>query len=205
MTETTQSAVETGTLSAIASSGGLLSTLRPAALIAEIVGAVAVVISLVFVGLQVAQANDLARDAAEQKQIESMGRLSLVVVENPQLADVMARATAGLDVSPGEQLHLTSYLMFVERTQEALYWQYLNGQIDPGLWEAHRLQGQAAQNSPLIQAIWQSRKAFFSKRYREFRDEETRKAGGATLNYDVLPAPAAPAQPAPPQVAAPQP
>lgn len=50
--------------------------LRDAALIAEVIGAVAVVISLIFVGIQVALANDLARDAAEQKQIESMGRTS---------------------------------------------------------------------------------------------------------------------------------
>lgn len=165
--------------------------LRQAALIAEIVGAVAVIISLIFVGVQVSQANDLARDAAEQKQIESMGRISLVVVENPQLADVMARATAGLDVSPGEQIQLTSYLMFVERTQEALYWQNLNGQIDPELWEAHRLQARAAQNNPLVQTIWESRKAYFSKRYREFRDGETGKAGGATFDFDVFPEPRA--------------
>ncbi len=79
MAEATQLAEED------AAGGAALSETRPfrlrdAALIAEIVG------------LQLAQSNDLAREAAEQKQIESIGALSLVVAENPYLAELMARS-----------------------------------------------------------------------------------------------------------------
>jgi hypothetical protein len=165
--------------------------LRSAALVAEIVGAIAVVVSLVFVGLQLAQSNDLAREAAEQKQIESIGALSLVVAENPYLAELMARDQAGEALSPAERVAVTALMTHGQRTWEALYYQYRAGRVSPELWEAHRVQARAIQNTPMGKATWEGRKNWFSKSYREFRDSEGAGEGtGAVPPYAAPPAPA---------------
>jgi hypothetical protein len=61
--------------------------LQDLASLAEIIGAIGVMVSLIFVGLQVMQANQLAREAAEQKQIEAIGSLSRIIAENPRLRE----------------------------------------------------------------------------------------------------------------------
>lgn len=181
--------------------------LKRAALIAEIVGAVAVVISLVFVGLQLAQANELAREAAEQKQIESIGALSRIVAENPHIADLLARGQTGEPMTPAEQVAATSMITYGQRTWEALYYQYKAGRVSPELWEAHRHQARAMQNTPLGQMVWKQRKNWFSKSYQEFRDSDGAGENPGAVTYDLSPPKpvAPPAEPKPAATGAPQP
>ncbi|HEV7690084.1 MAG TPA: hypothetical protein VGO52_04655 [Hyphomonadaceae bacterium] len=161
--------------------------LKRAALVAEVIGAAAVVISLVFVGVQVAQSNALAREAAEQKQIESINVISRLIIENPQLADAMARTQIGEELTPAEQVLMNSLGTFTERTWEALYLQYKAGRVAPELWEAHHSQAMETYGTPGIQDLWERRKHWFSKSYREYRDAEAAKAGDAfRLPYDGL-------------------
>jgi hypothetical protein len=174
-----------------------LRGLRMWALIAEIIAAVAVVVSLMFVGLQLAQANALARDEARQNQIKSVGDISRMVVENPQLADIIARASAGETLSRADQVTATSYMTFAERTWEALYYQYLDGKIDAELWEAHRIQARVQQALPLNRAVWEQRKLWFTKRYREFREADGAGVSPSPAVYELTPA--APQQPAAPR------
>lgn len=156
--------------------------------IADIIGALGVMISLVFVGLQVMQANKQSRIAARQEQVVSTGHIHRMIADDSQLADIWSRAVAGQDITPSEQTRLVAYLMFVERMQEGLYWQYADGEIDAELWEAHRRHARAAQNVPFVVAFWKIRAKYFSERYQKFREEETAKVGEDRLRYDVMPA-----------------
>jgi hypothetical protein len=165
-----------------------LRGLRMWALVAEIVAAVAVVVSLMFVGIQLAQANALARDEAQQKQIEAVADISRMVVENPALADIIARATSGAELSRADQVTVTSYFTFAERTWEALYYQYRAGKIDPELWEAHRMQARVQQALPLNKAVWEQRKSWYSKRYRDFREADGAGESPGLPVYDLTPA-----------------
>jgi hypothetical protein len=172
--------------------------LKKAALIAEIIGAAAVVISLVFVGVQVMQSNTLAREAAEQKQIESIGALSRIVAENPYLSETMAKANTGAPLTPGELVAITSLETYAQRTWEALYFQYRAGRVDPEVWEAHRDQARAIQSGPVSRSVWERQKTWYSKSYRDFRERDDAEAPLSTFHYNAPPQPAAP-PPAPPQ------
>lgn len=167
--------------------------LRDAALVGEIVGAVAVVLSLVFVGIQLAQANQLAREDAEQKQIEAINTISRLVIENPQLAGAMSRSQVGGELTPEDQVLMASLGTYAERTWEALYLQYKAGRVAPELWEAHRAQAVETYGNPQIQELWERRRSWFSKSYRDYRDAEAAKAGGAyRAPYDIIKLPAPP-------------
>lgn len=154
--------------------------LQDLASIAEIIGAIGVMVSLVFVGLQVMQANQLAREAAEQKQIESIGSLSRILAENPHLAELWARAMAGEKLNPAELVSATSMITHGQRIWEALYYQYRAGRVSQELWEAHQTQAKAIQNTPMSQAVWAQRKLWFSKSYREFRDGDAATTAAAS-------------------------
>src|ERR1700733_11244361 len=77
--------------------------------IAEIVGGLAVIISLTFVGVQLAQANKLERNAAMQRQIEAVTTLSRSVIDQPQLSDMFVRANRGEMLSRDEQVKLEAF------------------------------------------------------------------------------------------------
>jgi hypothetical protein len=176
-----------------------LSGLRKWALVAEITAAAGVIVSLVFVGVQLMQANTLAREAAEQRQIEAIGNLSRILAENPFLSEAMAKAKAGETLTPGELAALTSLETYAQRTWEALYFQYRAGRVDPELWEAQRELARSIQSQPFSQAVWAQQKQWFSKSYRDFRDSDGAGKTPGSLDYGSP-------QPAPrPEPAAPQP
>lgn len=166
-------------------------SLRVWALVAEIIGAAAVVVSLVFVGLQLNEANKLARSAATKAQIDQLTEYGRVTFP-ANAAELVTKVRLGQPLTPVEQTQMGLMQAYIERSQEGLYYQYLDGKIDPDLWEAHRAQIRATQvNNPYDEAFWSAGKNFYSPRYREFREADKRKATADKL-FAPPPQPAAP-------------
>lgn len=161
--------------------------LQDAGSIADLIGAVGVMVSLVFVGVQMAQANKLARSAAQQRQIDAVARLSRQPLEAPGFADLYARANLGMALTLEERIKIESVLVNVDRVWEGLHLLYVDGQIDKDLWEAHRTQALSALlRYPVARAVWNARKAWFTPEYRAFRDAELAATGGDVANYDYF-------------------
>lgn len=166
--------------------------------IAEIIGGLAVVVSLIFVGVQLAQANKLERNAAMQRQIEVVAALQRSAMDAPDLLSAIARAGRGEPLTPIERVKIDAYVMYSDHTWEGLYLQYLDGQIDKDLWDADRAQAQSLNNHPVFRAVWNARRMWFTPRYRAFRDAELANGTGELLNWDYFralekPQPVAPA------------
>lgn len=150
--------------------------------IADIIGAIGVMISLVFVGIQVMQANKLARAAAQQKQIESLRDISKLLIENREIAPMLMGQHSG-ELTPEQRLLVVSFMSYGERMWEGLFEQYRAGLVDPETWEAHRRQARAVQADPLNQAVWKLRKHWYSERYQKFRDGD-QAATSDKLSYN---------------------
>jgi hypothetical protein len=175
-----------------------LLNLRSAALVAEIIGGLAVVVSLIFVGVQLAQANKLERNAAMQRQVDAVTMLSRQVIDTPGLSDSFGRANRGETLTRDEKVRLDAFLTYADRTWEGLYLQYLDGQIDKDLWAAHRSQALPVNNSPVSRVVWNARKDWYTPKYRAFREAELATATGEVMSYDYFkalekPQPIAPA------------
>lgn len=174
-----------------------LINLRSAALVAEIVGGLAVVVSLIFVGLELAQANKLERNAAMQRQIAAVTALQQSVTDQLDVVSALGRAARGEPLTPLERVKVEAYVMFSDHTWEGLYLQYLDGQVDKDLWEAQRTQARLINNNPVFRAVWNERRVWFTPRYRAFRDAEFASATSEEMNWDYFkalerPQPAAP-------------
>lgn len=174
------------------------------ALVAEIIGGLAVVVSLVFVGVQLAQANKLERNAAMQRQIAAVTTLQQSVSDRPDVLSALGRASRGEPLTPLERIQVEGYVMFSDHTWEGLYLQYLDGQVDKDLWEAQRAQARILNNNPVFRKVWNERRAWFTPSYRAFRDAELASATGEVMSWDYLkalekpqPAASAPETPTP--------
>jgi hypothetical protein len=108
------------------------------ALIAEILSAVAVVVSLIFVGLQVRQGADetalntkAIQTSAYQDLAAQISNLNVVLIENPELIELIERVRAGEELSSAvESRQVSSFVLNVFRHGEMAYIQYENGLID---------------------------------------------------------------------------
>jgi hypothetical protein len=112
--------------------------LKKWALIAEILSAVAVVMSLIFVGLQIKQgAEETALNTkavqtnAYQGLVAQISSLNALLIENPELVELVGRAQRGDVVwTPIERRQVTAFLLTSFRHGEMAYVQYENGLID---------------------------------------------------------------------------
>lgn len=105
------------------------------AAIAEIVAALAVIASLIYLAAQVRQNNELLRSGSRQALVTNdVTSLSA----NFQNADVFARYIAEEKLSAEDQLRLSFMFALDLRNREFEYFQYTNGLLDEQTWLAYR-------------------------------------------------------------------
>ena len=113
---------------------GVLMALSDFASLANIIAAIAVVVSLFYLSRQVRQANLFARSAVRQRMIEQTHEELYVLVNNPDLREAWRRS-AKLD---GEaQSKLSFFLAAAMRQREWEWFQYRDGVIDHDIYCAY--------------------------------------------------------------------
>lgn len=110
--------------------------LERVALIFEIVGGIAIVLSLVFVGLQMRDSNRATRAATTQAALQSEIRNVVAYLDH---ADVLERMVTGDSLAEGVETRkaiLLYHILMVD--SNARYTQYQAGYLDEPSWQARR-------------------------------------------------------------------
>lgn len=161
-------------------------TLEQIALVSQLVAAIGVIGSLIFVGLQVRQSNQMMRDSAIRHHAERIQSVSKAVFEVPDLARIWVKGGENLaTLSPEERVRFINFYVYILRIWEQLHLQKQSGMMDEQMWEAnvnilrdiHRLRGAAA--------AWEIRRHLFSRRFRTFYESFVASGGGRPLYYKV--------------------
>lgn len=103
--------------------------------IGEIVGAVAVVVTLVYLARQIRQNNELLRSGSRQALV---GNDVTSLAANLQNSDVFAKYVSGLKLTAEDQLRLSFMFSLDLRNREFEYFQYRNGLLDKETWLSYR-------------------------------------------------------------------
>lgn len=114
--------------------------LKEWALLAEISGAVAVVVSLIFVGYQVRQSNEQSalnttalQVTAYQHLVGGISEFNIQTLENPELRAARIKIASGVeieDLSDDERQVINAFLYLVYRNGDLAFLQYQRGIID---------------------------------------------------------------------------
>lgn len=137
--------------------------------IGQIVGAVGVIISVIYLAHQV-------RSNARQTRLASMRDLSQAFNEwlyglagNPQIGDLYYRGLRDFASIEGADLPRFSALMdSLFRIYEDMYYQKLEGHLDVRVWRGFELIMRDIIAYPGSQAWWRSRSHWFSREFAEF-------------------------------------
>ncbi len=139
--------------------------------IGELVGAVAVVISVLYLARQV-------RNQVRETQLDAIHEVSVGFREgiaatfmDAQLSDLFARGKDDPDVlNQAERIQFIAFIQRNYRVWEDAFYQRRDGRLDEPLWCSMERQYAALLNWPGVQWVWSVRRDFFTPDFRDYVD-----------------------------------
>ena len=144
-------------------------TLEQASLIAQIVSALAVIGSLIFVGVQLRQATNAVRASTSQAHSTTYHAIVENIVENGDFARIWREGLADFDsVSADKRVRFVAQVSALFRYYESSRVQWLRGQLDQEHWFSIERQVESLAAQPGIQSWWQLRQHWHSDDFRRW-------------------------------------
>ena len=139
----------------------------------EALGVIAVVASLIFVGLQIRQNSKMIAAQTFQAISSTSAEYSFRMAEDPEITNLMTALLNDDDSLTREQrARLDAIMRAIFRNFENYYYQYCNGFLDEDMWQGYRQTMLACLPRRVGGNWWSRNKAYFGKRYREYIDNE---------------------------------
>ena len=107
--------------------------------VAELAAALGVLISLVYLAAQVRQNTASVRSATVVRSSEIMNRTRNILWQTPEAARIYLLALGGEGIEDATDASRTRLLLLaLGRDYEAIYYQYVAGQLPEGMWDSWR-------------------------------------------------------------------
>ena len=133
-------------------------SLEEASLLAQIISAVAVFASLIFVGIQLSQATKAVRASSSQAHSAAYIAITTSLLDE-EFATIWRKALAKLDdLDEDEQVRFFAFASAMFRFFESSRVQWLGGQLDDEHWHTIEQQAMSLAAKPGIQSFWQIRR-----------------------------------------------
>lgn len=140
--------------------------------LAEILGTIAVVVSLVYVAIQIRQSTRATKLATGQNLSQDYREAIAPLHGDSELARIYLHAMQDVESLTGEdRFRAYVFTQCLLRTIENAYYQYRNGAVDEYVWEAFVSNLKFLKDTSISRAFWQDRQHIFSEEFREFYNE----------------------------------
>jgi hypothetical protein len=140
--------------------------------VGQIVGALAVVISLIYVAREIRSNARAARDASERSMSDRISQIIQQLSSRPELRELYYRGIRDYESLEGADLvGFGVFMLEVFRSNEELYYQLLEGKLDPRLWSGPEAALRGINAYPGVQAWWRLRSHWFSAEYAKHINE----------------------------------
>jgi hypothetical protein len=141
--------------------------------IAEVVTAIAVVISLIYVGLEVHRNTVTQVQASTQALITDINRTYETIAEDSELSCIYMRGLADFSaLSAHEKLRFSAFAMMGTRSLEDLHTQWGEGLVDARIWTGFDRQMSEVAQAPGMSQWGAIRRQFFNDEFQAFFDSK---------------------------------
>ncbi len=139
------------------------------AAIGELAGALAVVISLLYLARQINQNTRAMRRTAAHEAVEGMLNWFSHALADPDLTRIWTQGIESLDNLSEDEIARFALLQFnMMKVAEDIHFQHMEGAMDPGLWEGWSQVFQQYLGAPGSQQYWEQRRLLFPRRFQEW-------------------------------------
>ncbi len=137
--------------------------------VSQFVSSIAVVLSVLYLGIQVHRSTRVARVAAQDAAASAVRDVTNTFMENADMARIWGAGLEDLKTLSAEDqarfFHATHQFL---KALETIHFHYLNGLMDEQLWRGWEELLRHYIAAPGIARYWDIRSQLFSARYREF-------------------------------------
>ena len=155
-------------------------SLDSSAKVAEVVGAVAVVIGLLFVGFEIRE-NTVAQQFSATQTLVSEYNSAISAINDREFVCIFIRAGNNFaNLSQSDKIRFSILMQPVFRTFEQLHYSDLKGTIDVNVYSGFKRQYAAMMQLPGNQQYWEARRHWFGGTFQEFTDNMIAQGAGMT-------------------------
>jgi len=155
--------------------------------IGELVGAIAVVVSLVYLSRQVRQNTAAVRTANAAGVQGNLQQLARVFYSDRALGALVLQTMSGeLPEKPEDRLAVWAYFFDMLKTAELAHRHYLRGDLEPDLWEASLAFYRAYFETPGFRSYWQERQVAFVPPFREAMEFWLGSSGPLKQTHEMI-------------------
>ena len=146
-------------------------SLEQAAFVAQIISAVAIIASLIFVGFQLKKATSAIRATSSQAHSGLYTDLVRSIIDNPDFARAWSIGISDPKALKEEEwVQFVAYASALFRLYESSRVQWLNGRLDDEHWNTVERQATDFGHLPGLRLAWKLRGHWFSPEFRAWFD-----------------------------------
>jgi len=140
--------------------------------ISQTAAAIAIVGSLLFVGLEVRNSNRESRHRTIEEMIQNYRNTRSLVTENPEFAAIWLTGIHSFSqLTAVEKLRFTVHATNFFSTHESVFLQYRDGRMSRELYEPQRLYLHGFLGYSGLKTVWDARRSFFHPAFRAMVDK----------------------------------
>jgi hypothetical protein len=144
---------------------------------AELLGALGVIGSLMYLAVQIRQNTRSVRASSYQSAVAIGVEVNRMVAGDAALASILRRGREDLaSLDPDEETRFNALLGSQFRLYENVYYQRLAGTLEPAMWEGYRAILLRNTSRPGVRVWWSERRTLFRREFAELFDAELAKA-----------------------------
>jgi hypothetical protein len=147
--------------------------------VAELIGITAIVVSLIFVALEVRQSAAATRGATQQALADSAREASSALVGDLETAELTMRFLNASDWSEFTDVErFQSVLLFTSmlRVYESAYYQWSEGNLAPEIWSGWDASLRDVAPMPGVALYWNERQHYFDERFQFYFEGQMKGA-----------------------------
>ena len=144
--------------------------------VAQTVGVAAILVSMIFVSVQIRQNTRALKATSHHAITDSFNALNALIISDQNVARLWRLGMAGSTLDEDERTSVNFMTIAYMRIFETLYYQFGTGALEPKLFEAELNTLKWTVTNPGFMAWWPANPISFSAEYRAFIDGLIRDA-----------------------------
>jgi len=151
-------------------------TLEDIYFLAGIVASLGIIVSLIFVGLQIRQNTHATQSAAAQSVHSNFAGFYTSLQNNPDLLGITIKGLQEYDaLTETEKAQMNSMFMAFNLNMQDAFYKFKDGHLAPEFWRSWELVSQNLFAAPGGKAFWADRGYLFANAYQEYINEDVMK------------------------------
>lgn len=143
--------------------------------VGEIVGALAVLTSILYLAVQIRQNTSSIRSSSYQGAVSSISEVTLLLANNAEIARIakIGLSEDGNDLDAEEEFRFGMLLTGIFRNYENYWFQHECGVMDDHLWIGVKNAMLGYYNQPAVKRWWKLRSSIYSSEFEAFLNEQS--------------------------------